>query len=118
MLVKEYNEMVDKLEANVKKLAKSERESAWREMARQIAHEIKNPLTPMKLNLQFMQRTLQKGDMEEVRQRFKDISAVLIEQIAVSYTHLCESCSIFAVQFYENWIKWEIYRNCQIYTCS
>lgn len=52
--------MVDKLEANVKKL-KSERESAWREMARQIAHEIKNPLTPMKLNLQFMQRVAEGG---------------------------------------------------------
>ena len=92
MLVKEYNEMVDKLEANVKKLAKSERESAWREMARQIAHEIKNPLTPMKLNLQFMQRTLQKGDMEEVRQRFKDISAVLIEQI----DHMASIASAFS----------------------
>lgn len=92
MLVKEYNEMVDKLEANVKKLAKSERESAWREMARQIAHEIKNPLTPMKLNLQFMQRTLQKGNMEEVRQRFKDISAVLIEQI----DHMASIASAFS----------------------
>lgn len=46
MLVKEYNEMVDKLEANVKKLAKSERESAWREMARQIAHEDQKPVDP------------------------------------------------------------------------
>lgn len=92
MLVKEYNEMVDKLEANVKKLAKSERESAWREMARQIAHEIKNPLTPMKLNLQFMQRTLQNGDIEEVRQRFKDISAVLIEQI----DHMASIASAFS----------------------
>lgn len=92
LLVKEYNEMVDKLEANVKKLAKSERESAWREMARQIAHEIKNPLTPMKLNLQFMQRTLQKGDIDEVRQRFKDISSVLIEQI----DHMASIASAFS----------------------
>lgn len=92
LLVKEYNEMVDKLDANVKKLAKSERESAWREMARQIAHEIKNPLTPMKLNLQFMQRTLQKGDVEEVRQRFEDISSVLIEQI----DHMASIASAFS----------------------
>lgn len=92
LLVKEYNEMVDKLDANVKQLAKSERESAWREMARQIAHEIKNPLTPMKLNLQFMQRTLQKGDIEEVRQRFKDISSVLIEQI----DHMASIASAFS----------------------
>lgn len=80
-LVREYNNMVEKLEASVNQLAKSERESAWREMARQIAHEIKNPLTPMKLNIQFMQRSLQIEDMEEFRRRFKDISALLIEQI-------------------------------------
>lgn len=92
MLVKEYNDMVDQLEDNVKKLAKSERESAWREMARQIAHEIKNPLTPMKLNIQFLQRTLEKGNIEEVQQRFKDISAVIIEQI----DHMASIASAFS----------------------
>jgi signal transduction histidine kinase len=51
-LVRQYNRMVDELEESAKKLANSEREYAWREMARQIAHEIKNPLTPMKLNVQ------------------------------------------------------------------
>jgi two-component system, NtrC family, nitrogen regulation sensor histidine kinase NtrY len=51
-LVKQYNRMIDELEDSAKKLARSEREMAWREMARQIAHEIKNPLTPMKLNVQ------------------------------------------------------------------
>jgi nitrogen fixation/metabolism regulation signal transduction histidine kinase len=51
-LVKQYNRMVDELEASAHKLANSEREYAWREMAKQIAHEIKNPLTPMKLNVQ------------------------------------------------------------------
>ena len=51
-LVKQYNMMVDELDASAKKLANSEREYAWREMAKQIAHEIKNPLTPMKLNVQ------------------------------------------------------------------
>lgn len=80
-LVREYNNMVEKLEDSVGKLAKSERESAWREMARQIAHEIKNPLTPMKLNIQFMQRSLQLEDPEEFRKRFKDVSSMLIEQI-------------------------------------
>lgn len=80
-LVKEYNAMVDKLADSVRKLARSERESAWREMARQIAHEIKNPLTPMKLNLQFLQRTIEHGSEEELRKRVKDVSAVLIEQI-------------------------------------
>jgi signal transduction histidine kinase len=51
-LVRQYNRMVDELDASASKLANSEREYAWREMARQIAHEIKNPLTPMKLNVQ------------------------------------------------------------------
>lgn len=80
-LVKEYNNMVEKLEESVNQLAKSERESAWREMARQIAHEIKNPLTPMKLNIQFMQRSLQIEDPKEFKKRFKDVTGVLIEQI-------------------------------------
>jgi two-component system, NtrC family, nitrogen regulation sensor histidine kinase NtrY len=51
-LVKQYNRMVDEIEESTHKLADSEREFAWREMAKQIAHEIKNPLTPMKLNVQ------------------------------------------------------------------
>lgn len=51
-LVKQYNSMVDEIEESTRKLANSEREYAWREMAKQIAHEIKNPLTPMKLNVQ------------------------------------------------------------------
>lgn len=80
-LVKEYNNMVEKLDESIEKLARSERENAWREMARQIAHEIKNPLTPMKLNIQFMQRSLLIENPDEFRKRFKDISGVLIEQI-------------------------------------
>jgi nitrogen fixation/metabolism regulation signal transduction histidine kinase len=51
-LVKQYNRMLDEIEESTHKLANSEREYAWREMAKQIAHEIKNPLTPMKLNVQ------------------------------------------------------------------
>ena len=78
-LVEEYNYMVRELEQSAELLAQSERESAWREMAKQIAHEIKNPLTPMKLNVQHLQRTLREGnhDPEMVRR----ISASLIEQI-------------------------------------
>ncbi|MDP4221731.1 MAG: HAMP domain-containing sensor histidine kinase [Bacteroidota bacterium] len=51
-LVTQYNRMVDELDESARKLANSEREYAWREMAKQVAHEIKNPLTPMKLNVQ------------------------------------------------------------------
>ena len=55
-LVVRYNQMVDELEHSTEKLAKSERESAWRTMARQVAHEINNSLTPMRLTIQQMQR--------------------------------------------------------------
>ncbi|MBO7523363.1 MAG: sensor histidine kinase, partial [Bacteroidales bacterium] len=60
-LIRQYNLMVDELDDSVTKLANSEREYAWREMARQIAHEIKNPLTPMKLNVQQLHRYYKDG---------------------------------------------------------
>lgn len=78
-LVDEYNYMVQELERSAGLLAQSERESAWREMAKQIAHEIKNPLTPMKLNVQHLQRTMEQGmDDPEMVNR---ITATIIEQI-------------------------------------
>lgn len=58
-LAKAYNNMVQRLEEVQNELIKAERESAWKEMAQQVAHEIKNPLTPMKLNLQHLQRQLE-----------------------------------------------------------
>tara|TARA_B100000929_G_scaffold70872_1_gene54175 strand:+ start:1260 stop:2123 length:864 start_codon:yes stop_codon:yes gene_type:complete len=58
ILVDSYNSMIDDLEESAIKLAKSERETAWREMAKQVAHEIKNPLTPMRLTIQSFERTL------------------------------------------------------------
>jgi nitrogen fixation/metabolism regulation signal transduction histidine kinase len=60
-LVKQYNRMVDELEESTHKLTNSEREYAWREMAKQIAHEIKNPLTPMKLNVQQLLKSWKDG---------------------------------------------------------
>ena len=79
-LVKEYNTMTDKLKESALNLAKSERETAWREMARQIAHEIKNPLTPMKLNIQHLQRSLKSGSPEWENQ-FQKTCNILMEQI-------------------------------------
>ncbi len=79
-LVNEYNEMLLKLEQSANLLAKSEREGAWREMAKQVAHEIKNPLTPMKLNLQYMQKIV-KEDGSDFKEKFKTISSSIIEQI-------------------------------------
>ena len=63
-LVKQYNRMVDEIEESAAKLTRSEREYAWREMAKQIAHEIKNPLTPMKLNVQQLFKTWKDGAPE------------------------------------------------------
>ncbi len=63
LLVTEYNAKIAELEHNSERLAQSERESAWREMAKQVAHEIKNPLTPMKLSVQHLQRCIDKGEI-------------------------------------------------------
>ncbi len=79
-LVDEYNRMIGELAKNVEALARSERESAWREMARQIAHEIKNPLTPMKLSIQQLQRSW-KDNAPNWDKQLKKVSVSLIEQI-------------------------------------
>jgi len=79
-LVKEYNHKVDDLMESAELLARSERESAWREMAKQIAHEIKNPLTPMKLNIQYLQRAKEEGK-EHYDDFFRRVTKNLIEQI-------------------------------------
>lgn len=80
ILVREYNRMLDELEISAEKLAVSERESTWREMAKQIAHEIKNPLTPMKLSVQYLQRAWneQRDDFDAY---LRKVTLTLIEQI-------------------------------------
>ena len=79
-LVEEYNRMLDELAISAKKLAVSERESAWREMAQQVAHEIKNPLTPMRLGVQYLQRAWE-DRAEDWDARLKRFSEALIAQI-------------------------------------
>ena len=79
-LVIQYNRTVDELEQSARLLAKSERESAWKSMARQVAHEINNPLTPMKLTIQQLQRT-KDLNTAEFDTNFKKSTAILIEQI-------------------------------------
>ncbi len=76
-LVKEYNRMLQELEISAAKLAQTERESAWREMAKQVAHEIKNPLTPMRLNVQYLEKSLKTEDPEKL----KEFSQSMIDQI-------------------------------------
>ena len=80
LLVHAYNSMVEELEESASKLAQSEREQAWREMAKQVAHEIKNPLTPMRLTVQSFQRKFDPND-PEVKQKMTDYSNTLIQQI-------------------------------------
>lgn len=63
-LINSYNKMVDDLEESAQKLAQTERENAWQEMARQVAHEIKNPLTPMRLTIQSFEHTFDPNDIE------------------------------------------------------
>lgn len=79
-LVKEYNKMVEKLGESATALAKSEREGAWREMARQVAHEIKNPLTPMKLSIQYLQKAID-NNHPNVKELSSNVAKTLVEQI-------------------------------------
>ncbi len=93
-LVKEYNKKVEELQRNAEALAKSERESAWREMAKQVAHEIKNPLTPMKLSIQHLSRSIKLAD-EESEVRMQRVTKSLIEQID-ALTKIANEFSNFA----------------------
>lgn len=79
-LVTSYNSMIDELEESAIQLARSEREQAWREMAKQVAHEIKNPLTPMRLTVQNFQRKFDPSD-EKIHSKVDEYSKTLIQQI-------------------------------------
>ncbi len=79
-LIDAYNQMVEKLEESARLLKYSAREKAWREMARQIAHEIRNPLTPMKLNVQYLQKVYAAKD-STFEEKLRTISQSLINQI-------------------------------------
>lgn len=79
-IVSEYNRMVNELSVSAEKLARTERDMAWREMAKQIAHEIKNPLTPMKLNIQHLQR-MWNDRADDFENHLTRVSTSLIEQI-------------------------------------
>lgn len=79
-LVEAYNKMIEALEQSAVQLAQGEREAAWREMAKQVAHEIKNPLTPMRLSVQSFQRKFDPQD-PEIQNKIAEFSASLIQQI-------------------------------------
>jgi two-component system nitrogen regulation sensor histidine kinase NtrY len=90
-LVRQYNKMVHQLEDSASALAKSEREGAWREMARQVAHEIKNPLTPMKLSIQYLQKAIT-DNQPNVKELTTSVANTLVEQI----DHLSKIAADFA----------------------
>ena len=79
-LVESYNSMIDELEESAKKLATNEREQAWREMAKQVAHEIKNPLTPMRLSVQSFQHKFDTQD-PDIHKKVDEYTKTLIQQI-------------------------------------
>ncbi|GAA4316191.1 HAMP domain-containing sensor histidine kinase [Nibribacter koreensis] len=82
LLVREYNHMLQKLEESKQELALREKEAAWKEMARQVAHEIKNPLTPMKLSLQYLRKAMAEG-RSNIDELVGKISNTMITQIDV-----------------------------------
>ena len=94
LLVNEYNNMLFKLESSKKVLASTEKESAWREMAKQVAHEIKNPLTPMKLTLQHMLRLQAAGKLDDPKLISKPVESLIIQVDTLS--EIANSFSTFA----------------------
>ena len=93
-LVTEYNRMLKEAEKSAIATARSERESAWREMAKQVAHEIKNPLTPMKLRIQYLQRAMDDKD-PDWEDKFKNTAVSLNNQID-TLTNIANEFSNFA----------------------
>lgn len=98
-LVRAYNKMVDDLQASTQRLAQTEREQAWSEMARQIAHEIKNPLTPMRLSIQHLIRLKQRG-IDGWEDKFEDVATSILEQIEI-LSNTASEFSSFAKFYYE-----------------
>lgn len=90
-LIKNYNVMIHELEDSAKLIARTERDVAWKEMARNVAHEIKNPLTPMKLSIQYLERAVGQ-DPSQALPLVRRISNTLIEQI----DNLAEIASAFS----------------------
>ncbi|ETN94227.1 sensor histidine kinase [Zhouia amylolytica] len=93
-LVDAYNSMIDELQESAAKLAKSEREQAWREMAKQVAHEIKNPLTPMRLSVQSFERRFDPND-PDASKKLQEFSKTLIQQID-TMSNIASAFSSFA----------------------
>lgn len=99
-LVDAYNRMVKDLSESTVKLAQAERDNAWSQMARQVAHEIKNPLTPIKLQIQRLIRLKEKNN-PAWEERFDEVSAVVLEHIDI-LTETANEFSTFAKLYSED----------------
>jgi two-component system, NtrC family, nitrogen regulation sensor histidine kinase NtrY len=106
LMVDEYNKMLLKLEESKIALAKSEKESAWREMAKQVAHEIKNPLTPMKLTIQHLQRTI-KDKSDNIKALTEKALNTLLDQVN-NLNEITTSFSAFAKMPVPKYQRFEI----------
>ena len=93
-LINSYNNMIDELEKSATLLARTQREQAWQEMAKQVAHEIKNPLTPMRLTVQSFQRGFSNEDPYNEK-KIEEFSQILLEQID-TMSHVANAFSDFA----------------------
>lgn len=93
-LVDAYNALLVQVEESARRLARNERENTWRQIAKQIAHEIKNPLTPMKLNLQHL-RTIRKNNAADYQERVNHLSKSLLSQID-NLTAIVDAFSAFS----------------------
>ena len=111
ILVTAYNEMLNKLEISKEQLAQNERQNAWREMAKQVAHEIKNPLTPMKLSVQHLSRSLlllEKSDEKTI----KDFQSKMVQQINV-LSEIADEFSNYAELPKGNMIEVDLFKTLQ-----
>ena len=108
VLVQAYNEMVLQLESGRESLAQAERDKAWSAMARQVAHEIKNPLTPMKLQLQRMIRLKEKGG-DAWQEKFDEMASVLLEHIEI-LTQTANEFSDFAKLYIQEPVRMDLNR--------
>ena len=107
LLVGAYNKMVDDLEESTQQLAKKEREHAWSEMARQIAHEIKNPLTPMRLSIQHL-ISMKQRNIAGWENKFEDVANSILEQIEI-LSNTASEFSSFAKFYFEESIEINLY---------
>ena len=101
MLIRQYNKLIEELKDKADKLAKSERQSAWKKMARQIAHEIKNPLTPMRLSVQHFSKTIKTND-DVALKKLNEFTSTMLQQID-TMSAVASSFSNFASLTKEFW---------------